>query len=81
MKTKEEILKNIDDSVCPHYKHVFLAMEVYSQQQAIAFAEWIHQNDWVYYPKHTGYWADLHTEGRVLSSEELYSLFLSQQKQ
>jgi hypothetical protein len=56
------------------------AAREYGKQQAIAFAEWIHQNDWVYYPRQTGYWADLHTEGRVLSNEELYTLFLQQSK-
>jgi hypothetical protein len=51
-----------------------------SEQQAIAFAEWITDNGWVHYPSRPGQWADLNTEGRVAPTKELYTLFLSQQK-
>lgn len=89
--TKEETLKSEYSKLIANPDKMYLqapsiiqaahtAMDVYSQQQSIAFAEWIHQNDWVYYPRQTGYWADLHTEGRVLSNEELYNLFLQQSK-
>ena len=93
MKTKEEILaqqldryllkiSHVERGCTPIPVSIYRAMDQYSQQQAIAFAEWIDGN---------GFECELHTDENVkfwavkdgspyLTTDELYTLFLSQQK-
>jgi len=62
-----------------------LAMDQYSQQQAISFAEWMaDKNDKEpnpFVPASNGGWIQQCGNSTSWSTEELYNLFLSQQKQ
>jgi hypothetical protein len=49
-------------------------------QQYVDFADWIPANGFVAYPGYPHRWADLNTEGRVVSTSLLYALYVQSTK-
>lgn len=86
--TKEEILEDkngffyLEDTVY-HEDGVKEAMDEFAKQEAIAFAEWIGRNDYIFYggENNTWYHSDDRKRKNPLTTEQLYQLFLNQSKQ
>ena len=79
---KEEIIdRNIGFvehlSYCPR-EDVYRCMDEYAKQQAIGFAEWLGDN-YETYDKGI-YWSHSDQDNEAHTTEELYSLYLTQQK-
>lgn len=90
--TKEEILYATthmylddegDDAPVWESKHIYEAMESYAsllaKEEAIQFAEWAGDNDWMYI--RDGVWLGSFLPKIKKTSEELYTLFQQSKKQ
>lgn len=53
---------------------ILSAMSEYAKLDAIAFAEWISDNDWYHNGKH---WRKLHDAHYLYTTEQLYELYKS----
>lgn len=70
---------DLDDTA----EDIFKSASEYAKQEAIAFAEWIGRNDYIFYggENNTWYHSDDRKRKNPLTTEQLYQLFLNQSKQ
>jgi hypothetical protein len=87
--TKEEILRQQVPADCiwedmqhlsnTPFRYVFQSMSEYARQQAKLFAQWIVLEAWEMY-KEPDVWCNPKDDTSVLTTEELYTLFLKSTK-
>lgn len=81
-KTKEEILgfenyRHDGDSLWYKEPKTLAAMDEWGKCQAMAFVEWVFKENWTIY-KHPNVWSNELEDTQVLTTAELYDLFITQ---
>lgn len=81
IKSKEEIAFRYDNCIenQSHVEEIMLAMDEWSEQESIAFAEWIYQND--FQCDHGDWWTKNNNFPEAYTHAELYQLYKQQSKQ